>query len=197
MVLPQRPRAFTADAAAASSARGDPGGHDLDRRRADWGTMSGRSERLASAGQDRGQNVPVAPRSDLSTGARRPSYLVRGRFQDLCGAGSCRGTRRDRRRVDGFMSKLVVSAIGPVSSVQDGGRYGAQRYGLTPSGAMDRLALAAANCMVGNAPFAAAIEIGPVGAPFTTPRRSGRRRRPGATRNARIPGRCLAAHTPL
>src|SRR5258705_9335563 len=64
------------------------------------------------------------------------------------------------------MSKLVISAIGPASSVQDGGRHGAQRYGLTPSGAMDRLALAAANCLVGNAPFTAAIEIGPFGAAF-------------------------------
>ncbi|HJZ19382.1 MAG TPA: allophanate hydrolase, partial [Bradyrhizobium sp.] len=43
------------------------------------------------------------------------------------------------------MSKLVISTIGPASSVQDGGRHGAQRYGLTPSGAMDPLALAAAN----------------------------------------------------
>ena len=31
------------------------------------------------------------------------------------------------------MSKLVITAIGPASSVQDGGRYGAQRFGLTPS----------------------------------------------------------------
>ena len=31
--------------------------------------------------------------------------------------------RRDRRRIDGRMSKLVISAIGPASSVQDGGRY--------------------------------------------------------------------------
>ena len=65
------------------------------------------------------------------------------------------------------MSKLVIAAIGPASSVQDGGRHGAQRYGLTPSGAMDRLALAAANCLAGNPPFAAAIEIGPFGAAFT------------------------------
>ena len=65
------------------------------------------------------------------------------------------------------MSKLLISAIGPASSVQDGGRYGAQRYGLTPSGAMDRLALAAANGLVGNTPFAAAVEIGPFGATFT------------------------------
>ena len=32
---------------------------------------------------------------------------------------------------------------------------------------MDRLALAAANTLVGNEPFAAAIEIGPFGAAFT------------------------------
>jgi 5-oxoprolinase (ATP-hydrolysing) subunit C len=65
------------------------------------------------------------------------------------------------------MSKLVVASIGPASSVQDGGRHGAQRYGLTPSGAMDRLGLAAANTLVGSEPFAAAIEIGPFGAKFT------------------------------
>ena len=48
------------------------------------------------------------------------------------------------------MSKLVIASIGPASSVQDGGRPGSQRYGLAPSGAMDRLALAAANTLVGN-----------------------------------------------
>ncbi|MCC8943125.1 allophanate hydrolase, partial [Bradyrhizobium sp. Arg68] len=37
------------------------------------------------------------------------------------------------------MSKLVVTSIGPASSVQDAGRPGSQRYGLVPSGAMDRL----------------------------------------------------------
>ncbi|WP_315720079.1 MULTISPECIES: biotin-dependent carboxyltransferase family protein [unclassified Bradyrhizobium] len=65
------------------------------------------------------------------------------------------------------MSTLIVSQIGPASSVQDGGRFGAQRYGLTPSGAMDKLSLAAANSLVGNALMAAAIEIGPFGATFT------------------------------
>jgi hypothetical protein len=40
------------------------------------------------------------------------------------------------------MSKLVVTSIGPASSVQDAGRPRSQRYGLVPSGAMDRLALA-------------------------------------------------------
>jgi biotin-dependent carboxylase-like uncharacterized protein len=90
------------------------------------------------------------------------------------------------------MSKLVVESIGPASSVQDGGRPGAQRYGLTPSGAMDRLALAAANCLVGNAPFAAAIEVGPFGAAFTARQGAVRVALAGASRNADIAGRAVA-----
>ena len=35
------------------------------------------------------------------------------------------------------MSLLVVDKVGPATSVQDSGRSGAQRYGLTSSGAMD------------------------------------------------------------
>src|SRR5258706_2385039 len=91
------------------------------------------------------------------------------------------------------MSMLVISAIGPASSVQDGGRHGAQRYGLTPSGAMDRLALAAANCLVGNEFFAAAIEIGPFGAAFTAREGAVRVALGGASRNADIAGRALAS----
>ncbi len=95
------------------------------------------------------------------------------------------------------MSKLVISTIGPASSVQDGGRHGAQRYGLTPSGAMDRLALAAANTLVGNAPFAAAIEIGPFGAAFTAREGAVRVGLAGASRNADISGRAVAPHTSM
>jgi len=87
------------------------------------------------------------------------------------------------------MSKLVVSSIGPASSVQDGGRFGAQRYGLPPSGAMDRLGLAAANCLAGNAPFDAAIEIGPFGASFTALEGVIRLALAGAPRSADIAGR--------
>jgi 5-oxoprolinase (ATP-hydrolysing) subunit C len=95
------------------------------------------------------------------------------------------------------MSKLVVSTIGPASSVQDGGRHGAQRYGLTPSGAMDRLALAAANCLVGNELFAAAIEIGPFGAAFTAREGAVRVGLAGAPRNADISGRAMATDTSM
>jgi biotin-dependent carboxylase-like uncharacterized protein len=93
------------------------------------------------------------------------------------------------------MSKLIISTIGPSSSVQDGGRFGAQRYGLTPSGAMDRLALATANCLVGNALFAAGIEIGPFGAAFTAREGAVRVALAGASRNADVAGRAVASDT--
>ena len=70
--------------------------------------------------------------------------------------------------------------------MQDGGRHGAQRYGLTPSGAMDPLALAAANALVGNAAFAAAIEIGPFGAALTAREGAVRVALSGAPRSADI-----------
>src|SRR4051794_12149050 len=92
------------------------------------------------------------------------------------------------------MSKLVITSIGPASSVQDGGRPGSQRYGLVPSGAMDRLALAAANTLVGNDLFAAAVEIGPFGAVFTA-RGAVRIALAGASRNADIAGRAIAIGT--
>jgi biotin-dependent carboxylase-like uncharacterized protein len=93
------------------------------------------------------------------------------------------------------MSKLVVASIGPASSVQDGGRPGAQRYGLVPSGAMDRLALAAANTLVGNELFAACVEIGPFGAAFTARGGVVRIALSGASRNADVAGRAIAIDT--
>jgi biotin-dependent carboxylase-like uncharacterized protein len=95
------------------------------------------------------------------------------------------------------MSRLIVASIGPASSVQDGGRHGAQRYGLTPSGAMDRLALAAANCLVGNALLAAAIEIGPFGAAFTARDGAVRVGLAGAPRSADIAGRAVVIDTSM
>ncbi|MBB5045668.1 biotin-dependent carboxylase-like uncharacterized protein [Rhodopseudomonas rhenobacensis] len=88
------------------------------------------------------------------------------------------------------MSKLIINAVGPATSVQDAGRHGTQRYGLPPSGAMDPLALAAGNALLGNAAFAAAIEIGPLGASFTA-RGALRVALSGAQRPADISGRPL------
>jgi biotin-dependent carboxylase-like uncharacterized protein len=93
------------------------------------------------------------------------------------------------------MSTLVVASIGPASSVQDGGRFGAQRYGLTTSGAMDKLSLAAANSLVGNEPLAAAIEIGPFGATFTAKGSAVRIALAGAPRPADIAKRVVERNT--
>ena len=95
------------------------------------------------------------------------------------------------------MPKLVITSIGPASSVQDGGRPGSQRYGLVPSGAMDRLALAAANTLVGNPPFAAAIEIGPFGAAFAARGGSVRMALSGAQRSASVAKRPVAVDSSM
>lgn len=61
---------------------------------------------------------------------------------------------------------LYVRSGGLLTTVQNGGRPGMQRYGVPMSGAMDQFALAAANRLVGNPPHAAAIEITSGGAIF-------------------------------
>ncbi|REF84721.1 biotin-dependent carboxylase-like uncharacterized protein [Methylovirgula ligni] len=58
---------------------------------------------------------------------------------------------------------LSVLSAGPGATVQDGGRFGFRRYGVTPAGPMDWAAFRTANLALGNAPDAAALEIGPGG----------------------------------
>jgi biotin-dependent carboxylase-like uncharacterized protein len=65
------------------------------------------------------------------------------------------------------VSALVVEHCGPVTTLQDFGRFGWQRHGVSNSGAMDRLALAMANALVGNAPGTAGIEFMLLGGSFT------------------------------
>ena len=47
-------------------------------------------------------------------------------------------------------SALEVIAAGPGSTLQDRGRFGHQRFGVSTAGAADPLLLAAANALVGN-----------------------------------------------
>jgi biotin-dependent carboxylase-like uncharacterized protein len=89
------------------------------------------------------------------------------------------------------MTRLTVDTVGPATSVQDAGRHGAQRYGLPPSGAMDRLSLAAANVLVRNAAYAAAIELGPLGAKLSARDGGIRLALTGAERPAAIDGHPL------
>ena len=53
-----------------------------------------------------------------------------------------------------------------MTSLQDAGRVGSRRFGISGSGAMDGLALAHANVLVGNAPGAGAIELALMGGVF-------------------------------
>jgi len=53
---------------------------------------------------------------------------------------------------------LVVEHAGPLTTVQDRGRFGFLRYGVTEAGPMDRHAFAIAQAALGNPPGAAAIE---------------------------------------
>lgn len=57
------------------------------------------------------------------------------------------------------MTALTILAAGPATSLQDAGRFGWQRYGVGPAGAMDRTSLGLANALVGNGPGAAAVEF--------------------------------------
>lgn len=54
---------------------------------------------------------------------------------------------------------LSVAFAGPLVSLQDAGRPGNMRYGVSASGPMDRLAFEAAHAALGNAPGQTAIEI--------------------------------------
>ena len=92
------------------------------------------------------------------------------------------------------MSHLVVESVGPATSVQDVGRQGAQRYGLTTSGAMDRLALAVANALLGQPMGTAAIEIGPLGAGFRARGGAVRVALAGAPRGMKVASRTAGMH---
>ena len=54
---------------------------------------------------------------------------------------------------------FAVQFAGPLVTVQDGGRAGNMRFGVAASGAMDRLAFAAAHAALENTPDTAAIEV--------------------------------------
>ncbi|WP_297295502.1 biotin-dependent carboxyltransferase family protein [uncultured Methylovirgula sp.] len=61
------------------------------------------------------------------------------------------------------MAHLRILGAGPGATIQDGGRFGYRRYGVTPAGPMDWVAFRTANLALGNAADAAAVEIGPGG----------------------------------
>jgi antagonist of KipI len=55
---------------------------------------------------------------------------------------------------------LEIIEVNGLVTIQDSGRKGWRKFGVTTSGAMDTFALRAANALVGNSPSGAALEIG-------------------------------------
>ena len=90
------------------------------------------------------------------------------------------------------MSRLVVRSCGPMTSLQDSGRVGSRRFGVSGSGAMDGLALAHANALVGNAPGAGAIELALMGGVFEAQDGPIRLAVAGAPAGVGIAGRAVA-----
>ncbi|MGH6800727.1 MAG: biotin-dependent carboxyltransferase family protein, partial [Methylocella sp.] len=64
--------------------------------------------------------------------------------------------------------RLRVLRAGPGATIQDGGRHGYLRYGVTPAGPMDWVAFRTANIVLGNDDRAAAIEVSVAGLEATT-----------------------------
>ena len=93
------------------------------------------------------------------------------------------------------MTVLEVKSCGPMTGLQDFGRFGWQRHGVSNSGAMDRLALAAANVLVGNAPEAAGIEFILFGGEFGIEGGSARLAVAGAPAAVTLDGEPVAAMT--
>lgn len=92
------------------------------------------------------------------------------------------------------MSVIEITEAGPFTSIQDRGRFGGQRYGLGPAGAMDHLSLGAANALVGQPPGAAAIEIGPLPMAFRARGGLVRIAISGAVRGMSSDGRALSGN---
>ncbi|MCU0802766.1 MAG: biotin-dependent carboxyltransferase family protein [Rhodobacteraceae bacterium] len=67
------------------------------------------------------------------------------------------------------MTVLHILQAGPATTLQDRGRHGFLRFGVTPAGPMDWFSHQLANRLLENPPDAAVIEIGPTGLICTAP----------------------------
>ncbi|KQQ12140.1 urea amidolyase [Methylobacterium sp. Leaf123] len=91
-------------------------------------------------------------------------------------------------------ARLHLARLTGAASLQDGGRRGYLRFGLSASGPMDPLAFAAANHLVGNPADAAALELGLAGASLRVEGGAVRLALAGAPSGLRLDGEPLAAH---
>jgi KipI family sensor histidine kinase inhibitor len=88
-----------------------------------------------------------------------PSYFLPGDRVRFVPVDALAGRpENERARTGSSVSALEVLDGGLLTTVQDLGRVGYQRYGVPVAGAADGPALRAANCLVGNEPGAAGLE---------------------------------------
>jgi biotin-dependent carboxylase-like uncharacterized protein len=95
------------------------------------------------------------------------------------------------------MSELLVESCGALTTVQDAGRFGLRRFGVSPAGAMDAIALARANALVGNALDTAAIEFCLMGGRFCLEGGPALIAFSGTSANATAGGRALDADSSM
>ncbi|EHP76745.1 Allophanate hydrolase subunit 2, partial [Methylorubrum extorquens DSM 13060] len=89
---------------------------------------------------------------------------------------------------------LHITRLTGAASLQDCGRRGFLRFGLSASGPMDPLAFAAANRLVGNPADAAALELGLAAASLRVEGGAVHLALAGAPSGLRLDGEPLAAH---
>lgn len=89
------------------------------------------------------------------------------------------------------MTVLKVKDCGAGTSIQDGGRFGYRRYGVGSAGAVDRIALAVANMLVGNDQGTGAIEFTVMGGSFVVEGGPVRIALAGAVADLRIDGEAV------
>ncbi len=120
-----------------------------------WYVVGRTPERLFSL--TRAPNFLIAPGDRLRFDA--------GRRIDILGARCARRCWRDRRTrgARGVSARLLIRAAGPGVTVQDAGRFGYSRFGVTPAGPMDSAAFLTATRAAG---AVAAIEVSLGGAVF-------------------------------
>jgi biotin-dependent carboxylase-like uncharacterized protein len=94
------------------------------------------------------------------------------------------------------MSQSCLRCIdpGPLATIQDRGRIGWQRFGVSVAGAMDPVGFAIANLLLGNSPDTAAIEVTLVGGVWEIEAESIRIAIAGATFSPTIDGRAVESH---
>ncbi|CAO4142858.1 Allophanate hydrolase 2 subunit 2 [Methylorubrum thiocyanatum] len=91
-------------------------------------------------------------------------------------------------------ARLHITRLTGAASLQDGGRRGYLRFGLSASGPMDPLAFAAANGLVGNPADAAALELGLAAVRLRAEGGAARLALAGAPSGLRLDGEPIAAH---